>query len=193
MAATYASIVTASEAMEDGSLYDKVAENDKEEEEETAPATAVGGSATRTDTDYLNAQVETRAPSDIGAQFAMQEGSDDVTNTAQCTTEVEPCQLMEKTEPQGVPPTSHDGESSNFTTKYRGHSPIRNKEEGAASDVGGDVEMTQKDDTTPHKDRDRTPEENKRSPKRNKKLKMEKSGERSRSLPRKASHKSVKT
>jgi hypothetical protein len=145
--------------MEDSSLYDKVAESYKLEDDGPAPATTVGGSATRTDTDYLDAQMVAPAPSNTGAQSATQDGADDVTDTAQFTTEVEPCQLMEKTEPQGVFPTSHDGESSIFNIKSRGHSPIRNKEEAAAIDVEGDVEMAQKDDTTPHKDRDRTPEE----------------------------------
>ena len=37
--------------------------------------------------------------------------------------------------------------------------------------------MADKDDTPPHKDRDLTPEELRRSPKRNKKMKMEKLGE----------------
>jgi hypothetical protein len=178
MAATYASIVTASEPIEDSSLYDKVAESDKVEDDGSAPATTVGGSATRTDTYYLDAQMETPAPPNTEAYSATQDGSDDFTDTAQCTTEVVHCQLMEKTDPQGVFPTSHDGESIIFTIKSRGNCPIRYKEEAAASEVGGDVEMAQKDDTTPHKDRDRTPDENRRSPKRNKKLKMDKFGER---------------
>jgi hypothetical protein len=83
--------------------------------------------------------------------------------------------------------------SSIFIINSRGHNPIRKKEEAAASDVRGVVEMAQKDDTPPYKDRDRTPEENRRSRKRNKKLKMDKFGEqqreRARSLPRKASQK----
>jgi hypothetical protein len=178
--------------MEDVSLYDKVAESDKVENDGSAPATTGGGSATRTGTDYPDVQMETLASPNTGAQSATQDGSDDVTDTSQCTAEVEPCQLMEKTEPRGVFPASHDGESSIFSIKSRGHSPVRNKEEAATSDVVGDVEMAQKDDTTPHKDRDRTPEENRTIPKRYKKLKMDKFGERSRSLPHKASHKSVK-
>jgi hypothetical protein len=110
MAATYASIVTASEAMEDSSLYDKVAESDNVEDEGSAPATTVGGSATRADTDYADEQMETLASPNTGAQSGTQDASDDVTDTAQCTTEVELCQLMEKIEPHGVFPTSHDGE-----------------------------------------------------------------------------------
>jgi hypothetical protein len=79
---------------------------------------------------------------------------------------------MEMTEPQSVFPTCHDGES----IKFRGHSPVRHQEEAGASGEGG-VTMTEKDDAPPHKDRDRTPEEIRRSPKRNKKLKMDKPGE----------------
>jgi hypothetical protein len=192
MAATYASIVTASEAMEDSSLNDKVAESDKVEDDGSAPATTGGGSPTPTDTDYPDVQIETLASPNTGAQSATQDGSDDVTDTAQCITELERCQIMENNETQGVSPTSHDVESNIFSIKSRGNSPIRNKKEAAATYVVSDVEMAQKDDTTPHKDRDRTPEENRRSPKRNIKLKMDKFGERSQSLPRKASHKSVK-
>ena len=103
---------------------------------------------------------------------------------------------MEVIEPQGDFPTCHDCESSTFTIKSRGHSPVRHQKEAGASCEGVDVAMADKDDTPPHKDRDRTLEELRRSPKRNKKMKMEKLGEeqraRSRSLPRKASHKSVK-
>ena len=102
---------------------------------------------------------------------------------------------MEVTEPQGDCPTSHDGESSAYTIRSRGHNPVRHQEEAGASCVGVDVAMADKDDTPPYKDRDRTPEL-RRSPKRNKKMKLEKLGEeqrrRSRSLPRKTSHKSGK-
>ena len=73
---------------------------------------------------------------------------------------------------------------------------MRPQEKAGASCEGTDVAMVDKDDTPSHKDWDRTPEELRPSPKRNKKMKMEKLGEeqreRSRSLPRKASHKSVK-
>jgi hypothetical protein len=100
------------------------------------------------------------------------------------------------TKPQGNFPTCHDSESRTFTTKSRVHSPVRHQEEAGASCEGVDVPMAETDDTPPHKDRDRTPDELTRSPKRNKKMKMDKLGEqqreRSRSLPRKASHKSVK-
>ena len=129
--------------------------------------------------------------------MATLDGTDyDVIDTSQCTAEVEPCQRMEVNEPQGDLPTCHDGESSIFTIKFRGYSPVRHQEEVGASYEGVDVAMTDKDDTPPHKERDRTPEEIRSSPKRNKKMKMEILGEeqrgRSRSLPRKASHKSVK-
>jgi hypothetical protein len=140
--------------------------------------------------------METPDPSNTDAQLATLDGTDDVTDTSQCTAEVEPCQKMEMTEPQGDIPTCHDGEFSTFTTKYRDQSPVRHQEEAGASCEGVDVTMAEADDTPPHKDRDRTPEELKRSPKRNKKIKMGKLGEqqreRSRSLPRKASHKNVK-
>jgi hypothetical protein len=78
-----------------------------------------------------------------GAPSATQDGSDDVTDTAQFITELECCQIMEINETQGVTPTIHDVESNIFSIKSRGHSPIRNKKEAAATDVVGDVEMAQ--------------------------------------------------
>jgi hypothetical protein len=149
-------------------LHDKEAESNKVEEEGPAPSTKVDWSATRTDTDFPDAQMETPTPPNTGAQSATLDGTDDVTDTAECTTEAEPCQQMEMSEPQIVFLTGHDGEYSTLTIKSRGHSPIRHQEEAGASGVGGFVAIAEKDDTPPHRDRDRTPEENRRSPKRNK-------------------------
>ena len=50
-------------------------------------------------------------PSSTDAQLGTLDGTDYVTDTSQCTAEVEPCQRMEVTEPQGDFPTCHDGES----------------------------------------------------------------------------------
>jgi hypothetical protein len=108
MAATYASIVSASEAMEDSSLYDKVAESDKVEDYGSAPATTGGGSSTRTDTDYPDVQMETLEFPKTGALSVTQFGSDNVTDTAQFLTEVEPCQLKENNKSHSVFPTIHE-------------------------------------------------------------------------------------
>jgi hypothetical protein len=196
MAATLASIGTASAAMEESSSHDIVTGNGTVEDEVSAPSTIDNWSVRRNDIAISVAQMETTDPSNTDAQLATLDGTDDVTDTSQCTAEVEPCQRMEMTELQGDFPTYHDGESNTFTTKSRGNSPVRHQEEAAASCEGVDVAMAETDDTPPHNDRDRTPEELRRSPKRNKKMKMDKVGEQqgegSRSLPRKAPHKSVK-
>jgi hypothetical protein len=140
--------------------------------------------------------METPDPLNTDSQFVTLVGTDDVTDTSQCTAEVKRCQRMEMTEPQGYFPTCHDGQSSIFTTKSRGKSPVRHQEEVGESCEGFDVAMSETDNIPPHKDRHQTPDELRRSPKRNKNMKMDKLGEqqreRYRSLPRKASHKSVK-
>jgi hypothetical protein len=193
MAASYASIVTASAAMEGSSSHDTVTGSAMVEDEVFAPSTIVNWSATRNYIAISVVQMETPDPSNTDAQLATLDGTDHVTDTSQCTAEVEPCQRMEMTEPQGDFPTCHDGEPNTFSTKARGHSPVRHQEEAGASCVVVDVAMAETDYTTPEKDRDRTQEELRRSSKRNKKMKMDKLGEQqreqSRSLPRKASHK----
>jgi hypothetical protein len=140
--------------------------------------------------------METPDPSNTDTHLATLDGKDDVTDTSQCAAEVDSCQRMVMTEPQDNFLTCHNGESSTFTTKSRGQNPVRHQEEAGASCEGVDVAMAEMDDTPPHKDRNGTPEELRRSPNRNKKMKMDKLGEqkreRSRRLPRKASHKSVK-
>jgi hypothetical protein len=98
--------------MEDSSSHDKDAESNKVEDEGSAPSTKVDWSATRTDTDFPDAQIETSTPPNTGAQSATLAGTDAVTDTAQCITEAEPCQLMEMIGPQSVFTTSHDDESS---------------------------------------------------------------------------------
>jgi len=182
--------------MEESSSHDMVTGSSTVEDDVSAPSTIVDRSATRSDIAIAVAQMEPPDPPNTEAQLATLEGTDDVTDTSQCTAEVESCQRMEVTKPQGDFPTCHDGESSTFTIKSRSHSPVRHQEEAGASSEWVDVAMADKDDTPPHKDRDRTPEELRRSPKRNKKMKLEKREEeqrgRSRSLPRKALHKSVK-
>jgi hypothetical protein len=163
--------------MDESSSHDIVPGSDKAEDEGSAPSSKANWSATKNDIELPIAQMETPASSKTGAQWPTLDGTDDITDNAQYTTEAEPCQLMEITEPQSVFTTCHDGESNTFTIKSRGHSPVRHPEEAGASGEGGVVTITEKDDTPPHKDRDRTPEEIRRSPKRNKKLKIDKPGE----------------
>jgi hypothetical protein len=135
------------------------------EDEMSAPSTVINWSATRNDIAISVAQMETSDPSNTHAQLATLDGTGDVIDTSQCTAGVEPCQRMEMTEPQGDFPTCHDGESSTFTIKSRGHTPVRHQEEAGASCEGIDVAMAETDGTLPHKDKDRTPEELSRSPK----------------------------
>ena len=198
MAATYASIVTAVTATKEGPSHDIATANGTVEEEESAPSTIVDWSATGDDIDIPVVQMEPPDPTNTEATLATLDGIDnDVIDTSQCTAQVEPCQRMEVTEPQGDFPTCPEGESRTRTIKSRGASPVRRQEEKGATCEDVEEAMADMDDTPPHRERDRTPEESRRSPKRNKKMKMEKRGEqqhkRSCSLPRKASLKSVKS
>ena len=111
MAATYASIVTASAAMEESSSHDIVTGSSTVEDDVFAPSTIVDRSATRSDITISVVQMEPPDPSSTDAQLGTLDGTDYVTDTSQCTAEVEPCQRMEVTEPQGDFPTCHDGES----------------------------------------------------------------------------------
>ena len=161
------------------------------------PSTIVDWSATGDDIGFSVVQMEPPDPPNTDAQLATLDGADsDVVDTSQCTAQVEPCQRMEVTEPQGDFPTCPEGESRALTIKSRGASPVRRREEKGANCEDVEEAMADLDDTPPHGERERTPEELRCSPKRNKKMKMEKLGEqqyeRSRSLPRKASLKSVK-
>ena len=174
MAATYASIIMASAGMEESSSHDIVTGSGTVKDEVLAPSTIVDWSATRNNIPNSVTQMEPPDLSNTDAQLAKLDGTDDVTDTSQCTTEVEPCQRMEVTEPQGEFPTCFHCESSIFTITSTCHSPVRHQEGAGASCEGVDVAMADKDDTHPHKDRDRTPEELRRSLKRNKKMKMEK-------------------
>jgi len=81
------------------------------------------------------------------------------------------------TEPQGDFPTCPEGESRTRTIKSKGASPVRRREEKGATCENVEKAMADLDDNPPHRERERTPEELRRSPKRNKKMKMEKLGE----------------
>jgi hypothetical protein len=89
-----------------------------------------------------------------------------------------------------------DGASRILSVKSRGASPLRRWEETSAKSEGGDGAMADKDDTPVHRERERTQEDLRRSPKRTKKMKLDKNRdqqqEQSRGLPRKASSKCVK-
>ena len=129
------------------------------EDEVSAPSTIVDWSATSRDIAISVAQMELPDPSNTDAQLATLDGTDDFTDNYQCTAEVEPCQRMEMTEPQGEFLTCHDFESRTFTIKSMGLSPVRHREDVVTSYEGVDEAMAEMDDTPPHKDRDRTPEE----------------------------------
>jgi hypothetical protein len=75
-------------------------------EDVSPPSTIVKWSVRRNDIAISVAQMETSDPltSDTDSHLATLDGRDDVTDTSQCTTEVEPCQRMEMTEPQGTSP-----------------------------------------------------------------------------------------
>jgi hypothetical protein len=88
--ATYASIVTASAAMEESSSHDIVTVED----EVSAPSTIVNWNATRNVIAISVAQMENPDPSNTDAQLATLDETDAVTDTSQCTAQVEPCQRM---------------------------------------------------------------------------------------------------
>jgi hypothetical protein len=89
-----------------------------------------------------------------------------------------------------------DGASRILSVKSRGANPLHFWEEAGAKIEGEDGAMADKDDTPVPRERERTQEDLRLNPKRNKKMKLDKhvdqQHERSRSLPRKASSKSVK-
>jgi hypothetical protein len=73
-------------------------------------------------------------------------------------------------------PMRRDGASRILSVKSRGASPLRRREEAGAKSEGEDGAMADKDDTTVHRERKRTQEDLRRSPKRTKKMKLDKKG-----------------
>jgi len=130
MAATYASIVTASAAMKEGPSHDIATASSTVEDEETALSTIVDWSATGDDISISVLQMEPPDPPNTYAQLATLDGTDnDVIDTSQYTAQVEPCHRMEVTEPQGDFPTCPEGESHTLTIKSRGASPVWHQEQ----------------------------------------------------------------
>ena len=70
-----------------------------------------------------------------------------------------------------------DGASRTLSVKSRGASPRRGREGADAKSDGEDGAMAVKDDTPVHRERERTQEDLRRSPKRTKKMKLDKLGD----------------
>ena len=193
---TYASIVTARSATREGPTHEIVTVRDSFADGGTAPNAVVDGCSTGDDVGNSVAQEATPdAPETCGQAAATDGARDEVTVSSQPTELVGPSQRTEVSEQHCDFPTRHDGESRNPSIKFWGASPVRRRENAGAKSESEDEAIDNRDDTLVHRERERTPEL-RRSPKRNKKMKIDKLGEqqheRYRSLPRKASLKSVK-
>jgi len=167
-AATYAAIVMENDAMEGNPPPEMVTGNNTVEDEVPAPSTIVDRSATSSEVAIAGEQMEPPDHTNILAQPDTLAGIDDGTDNSQGKAEVEHGQRKEVSEPQGDSPTNHDGESRAYIIKHNGHKTARHQEEAVESYEGVDVVMVDKEDPPPHKERDRTPEELRRSPKRKK-------------------------
>jgi len=144
---------------ERGSSHDIATGSGTVEDEETAPSTIVDWSATGDDIGISVVQMEPPDPQNTDAQLTTLNGTDDdVIDTSQCTAQAESCQRMEVTEPQGDFPTCHDGESHSLTIKSKCASLVRRREEAEANCEEVEGAMADKDDTPPHRERERTPD-----------------------------------
>jgi hypothetical protein len=196
-AATYASIVTDSTAMEEEPAEVTIMGKGNVDNEGAAPSKVGNWSLDGDYTSFTGAQVEAPDTLATSTELATPEGPDRAdAETSQCSAFGEPRQRTEKPGPHDEFPIRRGGASHILSVKSRGASPLRRWEEGGAKNEGEDGAMADKDDMPVHRERERTQEDLRRSPKRTKKMKLEKNGdqqqERSRSLPRKASSKSVK-
>jgi hypothetical protein len=196
-AATYASIITDSAAMQEESAEVTVTGGGNVDNEGAAPSTVGKWSLDGDDTSATGAQVEAPDKIATSTELATPEGPDRAgAETSQSSAFGEPRQRTGKPGPHDDFPMLRDGASRILSVKSRGSSPLRRWEEAGAKSECEDGAMSDKDDTPLHRGRERTQEDLRRSPKRTKKMKLDKNGdqqqERSRSLPRKASSKSVK-
>jgi hypothetical protein len=145
--------------------------------EGAAPSTVGNWSFEGDDTSATGAQVEAPDKLATSTELATLEGPDGAgTETSQCSAFGEPRQTTEKPGPHDDFPMRREAASRILSVKSRGASPPRRWEEAGAKNESEEGAMADKDDTPVHRERERTEEDLRRSPKRTKKKKLEKTG-----------------
>jgi hypothetical protein len=196
--ATYASIVTAGPASVESPGQDIATGEGRIADGGTAVETMPDGIAPGAGPDTPDALVVTPATPGIVAPTATPNWADEVdTGTSHRPVIKQPQQMMEVTEPRGDCAIRQHGEVCNLTMLSSGTSPVRRAEDTGATSGGEEDASADRVGTPVPRKREGTSEDLGRSPKSNKKMEIDKLGEqhheRSRSLPRRASLKSVKT
>jgi hypothetical protein len=108
-------------------------------------------------------------------ELATPEGPDRAgAETSQCPAFGEPRQRTEKPRPHDDFPIRRDGTSRILSVKSREASPLCRWEEADVKSEGEVGAMADNDDTPVHRERERTQEDLRRSPKRIKKMKLDK-------------------